>query len=216
MNNAGFSVGALLKKSWRVFKERWVFFILVFLVTVLITYAPDGINQAMGDSRFSWIWSLLHFVLYFVMMVGLYNVMIVQSAGMKANFWHLFSKAGRFFYLFCGSFLYSLIVVGGFILLIFPAAIWGAKFAFFPFFIVDQNAGPIEALKMSSRATNGVKWDVLALLIILVLVNLLGLAALLLGLFVTQPVTLLAQAFAYRLLIEKTRAEVIPISATEP
>lgn len=73
-----------------------------------------------------------------------------------------------------------------------------------PYFVVDCYEGPIEAMKMSSRASEGVKWDLLALLFISMLVMALGFALFGVGIFVALPVLFIAYASAYYELIETT------------
>jgi uncharacterized membrane protein len=69
---------------------------------------------------------------------------------------------------------------------------------FFSYFVVDQELGPIEALKRSAEITQGVKGDLFLLGLALGGINLLGAVALLIGLFATIPTAMLATAFVYR------------------
>jgi uncharacterized membrane protein len=92
------------------------------------------------------------------------------------------------------------------ILLIIPAIIWGIKFRFFSYFIIDKGAGPIEALKRSSSITMGAKWDLFLFGLLLIGINILGFLALVIGLFATIPTSMVAIAFVYRKLL--TQAEV--------
>jgi len=62
-----------------------------------------------------------------------------------------------------GLILYTLITLVGTILLIIPGIIWGIKFQFFGYFIVDKGLEPIEALKRSAAITKGVRWSLLFL-----------------------------------------------------
>lgn len=55
-------------------------------------------------------------------------------------------------------------------------------------------------MKESWRITKGHKWQLLLLFLALLLVNLLGLLALFVGIFVSVPITMLAFAHAYRTL----------------
>ena len=58
-------------------------------------------------------------------------------------------------------------------------------------------------MKESRRITRGHKWQLFGFLLMLVLINLLGLLAFVVGLFVSIPVSSLAFAHAYRLLSGK-------------
>lgn len=103
-----------------------------------------------------------------------------------------------------GAILYGLIILGGMILFIVPAIIWGIKFQFFGHFIIDQGAGPIKALQRSARITKDVKWNLLLFGVLLIGMNLLGMLVLLIGMTVTCPISIVATAFVYRKLLAQT------------
>ena len=89
----------------------------------------------------------------------------------------------------------------GFILLIIPAFIFAVMFSMATYLVIDKNLSPVEAMKESRRITNGHKWDLVVLSLLLLLVNILGLLALVVGLLVSLPVSSLAVAHAYRTLV---------------
>ena len=97
-----------------------------------------------------------------------------------------------------------LIVVAGVILLVFPAVIWGIKFSLWPYFIVDRQTGPVEALRASSKATSGVKWDLLGFYFVVSVVQVLGILCLVIGLFAAWPTAMVATALVYRRLLSQT------------
>jgi uncharacterized membrane protein len=80
------------------------------------------------------------------------------------------------------------------------AAVLALMFMFTTFLVIERELGPIEALKESNRITRGHKWNLLGLLLMLILVNLLGVLALIVGLLVSVPVTMLALTHVYRVL----------------
>jgi len=71
------------------------------------------------------------------------------------------------------------------------------------FLVIDKGLGPVASLKESWRITKGSKWELFILIIVLAVLNLLGAIALLIGLFITIPVTALATVHAYRTLEHK-------------
>jgi len=99
--------------------------------------------------------------------------------------------------------LFSLIM---FFLAIIIGAFFFIKFMFFPYVLVDQNAGIIESLRRSFIITNGITniIDLIVFLLLLVIINLIGALALLVGLLLTIPMTQLALAFVYRKLLIQT------------
>ncbi|HYF29163.1 MAG TPA: DUF975 family protein [Candidatus Paceibacterota bacterium] len=85
-------------------------------------------------------------------------------------------------------------------LLIIPALIVSLVFGFALYLVVDRGMGPLQSLKESAQITRGHRLELFLLLLAIVGVNLLGLAALVIGLFVSVPVTVLAMVHAYRML----------------
>ena len=111
--------------------------------------------------------------------------------------------------------LYGLIVGFGLVLLIVPGVIWGLKFFFATFLVADKKLDPIEALRASSRLTDGVKTQLLVFALLMGGVNLLGALALGVGLLVTVPTTFIASAYVFRRL-QARAAERAQITAQIP
>jgi len=107
------------------------------------------------------------------------------------------------YYLFA-YFIYTVILLIGFILLIVPAVIWMLMFSLYPYYIIDRKAGPIEALQMSAFATKGAKVDLFFVGVISILLILLGLFCFGLGILIALPVVDLAWAVIYRHLDQHT------------
>lgn len=99
-----------------------------------------------------------------------------------------------------------LIVTVGFLLLIVPGVIAALGLYFASYFVIDRGAGPIDALKQSWHMTKGHKWQLFLFSLVLVGLNLLGLLALVIGIFVTVPITWLAITHAYRTLASQAGA----------
>jgi hypothetical protein len=89
-------------------------------------------------------------------------------------------------------------IIVAFLLLLFPGAYLAARFGFYQIVMVDQEKGMMDAFRESSRLTNGNKWAIIALYIVLGLVNLAGVLALCVGLLFTVPLTMLAWFVTYK------------------
>jgi uncharacterized membrane protein len=98
------------------------------------------------------------------------------------------------------SLLLALAIAVGFVLLIVPGIIFGLMFMFATFVVIERELGPIDALTESHRMTRGHKWPLFGFMLLLLLVNLLGLLALVVGVLVSIPVSTLAFVYAYRAL----------------
>lgn len=106
--------------------------------------------------------------------------------------------------------LYGLIVGFGLVLLIIPGIIWALRFAFATSLVVDRDLDPWAALQESARLTRGVKSSLLGFGLLCLLLNVLGGCLMGLGLIVTVPMTLIAQARLLRHLQLRVKDECAP------
>ena len=204
-----FDISEAVQFGWDTTKSNIGFFIGLLIVMGLIEYVPDIIAVIIEEDApiLSIIIQIASFVLSMIIVMGLIKICLRFCDGEKGEFSDLFSCYPLFFKYLIGSILYGLIVVVGLILLIIPGIIWAIKFQFFDYLIVDKGLGPIDALEKSSEITRGVKWDLFLFAILLGIINLMGLLCLLVGLFVTIPITMVAMAFVYRELLPETSQE---------
>jgi uncharacterized membrane protein len=207
-----FSKGEAIRFGWNTMKNNLGFFIGLLIVAGLITIIPAFLQLVtQGDAPgLSFILSIVSGVLQLIIEMGMIKIALKFADNTKAELGDLFSCLPLFFKYLGSSILYGLITLGGFILLIIPGIIWGIKFYFFGYFIVDQGAGPIEALKRSSSITMGTKWDLFLFGLLIIGINILGLLALVIGLFATIPTSMVAIAFVYRKLL--AQAEVATVA----
>jgi len=198
-----FSISEALKFGWQIFKNNIGFFILLLIIIGLIFTTPDIIaNRVRKESPFlGFIFDIFSFILNILVSMGLIKISLRFCDQEKGKFSDLFTSYPLFLKYLFSSILYGLIVLVGFILFIIPGIIWLIKFFFYDYFIVDKNVGPIEALKRSSAITRGAKWDLFTFILLLGAINFLGALVFFVGLFVTVPITIIAEAFVYRKLL---------------
>lgn len=198
-----FSDGDLIKMGWKKTKEKIGFLIGITLVGGLSVYVPSAILMAIGRGvGASGLFAFLAFLLFIFMSaligVGMVRIYLGIVDGKEVKFGDLFKGSDLVLPYLGVTILYTLIVVGGFFLLVFPGVIWGIKYLYAPFLVVDKGMSPVEALKASAELTNGAKWDILAFEGALSYVIMIGYAALLVGVVVAIPVTILALFGMYR------------------
>jgi len=201
-----FSASEAIKFGWETFKRRPWFFIgatfLIVLASALCDGFTSGIDAALNGStdQPSLIGTVINLGLGTLVSMGATAFFLAahdnpDTVDLSA-LWH-----PRPFWKFLGaSLLLSLAVAIGFVLLIVPGIIFGLMFMFATFVVIEREAGPIDALNESNRITRGHKWPLLGLVLLLVLINLLGVLALVVGLLVSIPVSTLAFVHAYRVL----------------
>lgn len=209
MTTKKFSKGEAINFGWNTVKSNLGFFIGLLIIVLLISIV-SVVNELLIRENIPILYiiiSIASSVLQVVVGMALIKIALRFCDNEKGKFADLFSCLPLFFNYLFGSILFVLIVFVGMILLIIPGIIWSIKFQFFSYLIIDKGLGPIEALKMSSAITKDAKWDLFLFFLLILAINLLGALALLVGLFVTIPITMVAIAFVYRKLL--AHAEVV-------
>jgi hypothetical protein len=79
---------------------------------------------------------------------------------------------------------------------IVSAVYLGLRYSMARYAVVD-GAGIIESVRQSAKLTRGAKWNLVGFIAALILLNIVGAIALLVGLLVTIPITMLATAHVY-------------------
>ena len=79
-----------------------------------------------------------------------------------------------------------------------------ARLYMFTFVIIDHNCGVIDSLSMSFEITRGHTFELIALGLVAILINIVGLIMCFVGLIFTVPLTMLMWSSSYALLVGKT------------
>jgi uncharacterized membrane protein len=205
-----FSTGSALRFGWETFKKRPWFFVgstvVILLASGLIDAFSSALDAAVGGSaeQPSIIGTVVNLGLGTLLGMGATAFYLAahdnpDTVDLSA-LWH-----PQPFWKYLGaSILYALALIVGLILLIVPGIIFALMFMFTTFIVIDRELGPVEAMKESNRITYGHKWSLLGFTLVLVLINLLGVIALVVGLLVSIPVSSLAVTHAYRVLSGRT------------
>lgn len=200
MSAQPFSDGALLKAAWQRVKDRLGFVIILGIVLAIYFIAGSAIVSWIG-SESDWgfmVAQLVFIVLSMVISIGMMRIFLDLADGKDGSLVDLVKHWNLLLKYIAVSIVYAVVTYVGFFLLIFPGIIWGLKFYFAPWLVVDRGMGPIEAMKASSQMTMGMKWDLLGFYAVVAVVTLIGLACLGVGLIVTMPLSTIATAMLYR------------------
>lgn len=210
------SIKECVRYGWNTFKKRPWLFIGVLAIGVIVEAITSGIEEFAGGvgplQALGLLVSLLISVLYGLGHTNLFLKAHDSPAETHFKdlwhpkpFWHFLSTS-ILLWLFIGLpyLVLTLLNVPDvmLIILIVPALIVSLVFGFAFYLIVDRDLHAIAALKESARLTNGHRMQLFLLLLAVVGINIVGLVALIIGLFVTIPVTVLAMVHAYRTLSE--------------
>ncbi len=194
-----FSIGEALRLGWRTTKEHFWFFVGLLLIIIVISMVPGIVFQVLEirEGVAVIVSQVIIMVFAILFKIGLLKIALAFVRGGRPSMAELYRSWRLFLKFLAGTLLYWLILLGGFILFIIPGIILALKFQWYTYFIVDKGLGPIAALKASSRATNGLKWDLLGANVVFGIVNFLGVLALILGIFATAPTVIVAMAYVY-------------------
>ena len=222
----GFSPSSAVRFGWETFKKRpWLFvgmFALIVLAQVGVELVSRAVDAPFGgaESDYAFLGALISLACNTLISMGVTAFALAahdnpETAELSA-LWHPHP-----FWKYLGlTIVFSLIIVAVFLLgfafftslgrdaalvfgvpfLVVLLVILSLMLLFSGFLVIDRGLGPIQALKESHRITRGHKWSLFVLSLLLVLVNLAGLLALVVGMFVSGPVSLMALTHAYRVL----------------
>jgi uncharacterized membrane protein len=219
MEKKGFSVGEVIKFGWETFKKHVGFFIGLLIIAFAVQIIPhyfSGYFQERYEHEtetifavFSVILAIVGFVLSFLVSMGFIKVGLRLTNNEKPKISDLFTTFPKIIKYFVSYLIYSIIVFVGFVLLVFPAIIWGTRYSLYGYFIIDKGAGPIEALKLSAKATMGAKWDIFGFWVVAFFIALAGVLCLIVGSFAAIPIIVVASAYVYRKLIVQTGQDAV-------
>lgn len=218
---AALSVKECFSFAWQTFKSRpWIFVqagLLLFLVNIAVNLVQT-LLESEGTSNAGTIVFVLATISTIIGMVISFFVSMGETAFfLRAHdataevrlkdLWH-----PQPFWKFVGtSLLAGVIILLGFVLLIVPGIIAGIMLMFVGYLVIEEGLGPIAALKKSAALTKGNRWKLFQLALLAIGLNILGLLALLVGLFVSVPVSFLMTVHAYRTLSGNGKQQEEPV-----
>jgi len=206
---------SLLKEAYALTKERYwkltwwltlatlpqiVIFLLAIGVGVVAAVNGAEIDSEKTETPFSLFVdgiSLLAGVASLPLIGGLYWAILHLVRGEEGSARDLWTQCRKFWDYLFGYILFSLGILGGFLLLIVPGIVWSLKWSFYPFAICDENCGPLAALKRSGDLTRGAKRQLFLFFFLLVCLNILGTLAFVIGLAFTLPMSCVALVLFY-------------------
>ena len=192
-----FSIKEALWFGWEKTKKHSavLFQILLTLFALEVMYAL--VSNVLEHSAIGFLAIVALVIAEFVVGVGLVLVTLRIAQGKHVEYKNVIPSLDILWRSALANLLMGLIIVVGFILLIVPGIYFILRFSMVRFLVIE-GAGVRESLRKSSALTMGIKWRLLGFLLVLCLVNLLGFLALMVGLLVTIPVTMIAYAHVYQ------------------
>lgn len=214
-----FRTGETIKAGWEKFKAHMFFLLMLFGILVVSQIIFGLLEEATKEmGLFSVVVSLTTSLLGMFMSLGFIRLYLdLIDSDIEGKLSTLFSP-NQFFWSYLGaSILFGLAVGIGFLLLIVPGIYIAVKYQFYSELIVDKKMSALEALKKSGEITDGVKWQLFGFGLALIGVNILGVLALGIGLFVTIPLSSVAYFMVYRKLsVRLDVAPAVPLEVPVP
>jgi uncharacterized membrane protein len=218
-----YDVIAAVKYGWKKFTENVGAFLVIGLLAILIpgvlsslgslgSSASDtvienpGVSDLVkitvgGGSGFvGFLANLAAQVASLVMTAALVRGALDVTEGRKASVGAMFSR-WSFLTILVLSLLVGLATTVGLIMCILPGIAVLFFTYFSTYFVVDEGQGVIDAIKSSLRFTADNAGNLLLLLLLTILICILGLCACFVGLLVAVPVTTIAAAYTFKVLL---------------
>lgn len=197
------SIEECLQTGWELFKKRSWFFIGFTAFIFAVSFIVNTIDSNLSSSANSLL-HLLNFILStaFSIYISFGQTRFFLRAHDSidqvrfSDFWSR-TRLGLFAALYV---VLTACLVIGLVLLIVPGILFAliSMFAIYILIDSDHTMTPMEAFKESRRITKGHLWELFLFSLTLLAINILGAIALVVGLLVTIPVSLLASVHAYR------------------
>lgn len=204
-----------IASGWKIFKSHKGMFIGIVFISMLLYIIPNILQGTFKEQKvLAALIGVCAWVLQSAIAMGMARISLQVTDKGLSSISELFSCFPLLLKYIVSSVLYGLMVFVGMVLLIVPGIIVAIRGQFFVYYIIDEDAGPIEAIKKSFEITKGSVINLSFLSLITILLNFAGMLALILGIFITIPITLVAYAFVYRKLHPISPEEVF--SPTEP
>lgn len=201
-----FSIDDAIRSSWGVFKKTPLqiigFFVLLGFTLILNSFIFNYLIELIGDSSLAWLQQLESWLFGALLQIAVLTFVLNLLSTQKTAIVKRLTDPMLILKVLVGTLLSSIVFMVGFILLIVPGIVFAVRLSYVNYLIIDKGMGPIEAIKESWRITANNFFSLLGFGVTIFLLNLFGLVLLVVGLFITIPLSMLASAYVYRKLLK--------------
>lgn len=213
MSNTPFSITEALKFGWNTLKQNFWFFVLIMVIAAVVSRSPAILVNKESAGIAAGLVGLIAMLLQLLFNLGLNKIALMLHDGAKPTWKELFMQYPLLLKYLGASIIYGVAVAIGLVLLIVPGVYLAIKYAFFGFVMVDKKTSIMDSLKTSAKLTEGMKWELLGFGVVMCVINILGALALVIGLLITVPITLMASVYVYRKLEARLNQTVVASAA---
>jgi len=203
-------IGEVLSEAWDRFKMNWALLVFTQLAVQAIANVPqqlptilkaagvvDEKRDPVGYFLVFLPCLLVSFAISSYLQCGLTRIWIGVARGETPGFGEIFSGGSRFLPMLGLQLLYALVITLGMLLLIVPGVILAIGLMLSQMFLIDQEMGPVEAMRASWEATQGHKGKLFLFLLVSILVMIAGVVACCFGILAAVPTVWVATAIIY-------------------
>jgi len=194
-----------IKTGWELTKKHLGFSIIVFAVYMGITVGVSAIQTSaerlLGRGLLTFNIMLVEYLILILLGIAIIKIFLDLYDGKKPEAAAVLNSYEQFFDFVICYVLVTLIVIGGFILLIVPGIIWALKYQFALYLVVDRKMKPLAAIKLSGKMTHGHKVNLFLFWWVILGINILGLLCCCVGIIPSAIVTRFAFVHIYRTLL---------------
>jgi len=189
-------MGEAFSTGFNKFKENAL---LLIAVTVIAGALPAFVTRVGQHIHDSWLLDVAGWAVTVTLELGVISIAIRILNEDRVELANLFDVFPRVPFAIVASFVASIAVAFGLLLLLVPGIIVALRLQFVGYAILEGH-GPIESIQRSWEMTRGFGLDLFLLALLMLAVFVLGVICLLVGTLVALPVMAIAQAFVYRFL----------------
>ncbi len=188
----------LIKHAWELVKKNAKLVALLMVAFVGYQIIQGVVQGFFGEGMLASLVSLGFTVLTLFFQIGFIKIILKLIDGHKAEITELWAYPQYLLRMIGATIVYTIIVAIGFILLIIPGIYLALRLQFYSYYIVDKNAGAMDSLRMSWKATDKNVINIFLFMLLIIGINILGALALVVGLLITIPVSFIAVTLLYR------------------
>ena len=163
---------AIVQNALAFYKSRWktflgislIPFVLGYAIFFLLELASAALREPLENNLIAWAFVIL-LAVPFLMIIGVWQFLATvfvikdrqEEIGVKGAYKRAWSKIKSSIWI---SFLSSLVIFAGFLLLIVPGIIFSVWFNFSTYVLVDEGLTGLEAMKKSKEYVKGKFWAI--------------------------------------------------------
>jgi len=189
-----------IKFGWQKTKENFGLLLGVMITIFASSFTLTFISESLAENHFflSMLFQLASFLITSFLAIGQIIIVLKICNNEEVSFKDLFSGGNLVLSYILATILQGIMIFGGTLLLIIPGIIISIMTSLYNYALINEHLGPIEAIKRSMKLTKGVRLEIFLFIILTCLINLLGALCLIVGIFVTAPISLIAFVYVYK------------------